>query len=81
MIYSIFRVEKTFNSLRKHAHVTFFLQVVKIENFLKIISYIFLIFAQIIDCVYTLDPPRRGHSNEYQQSMFWSKIRKWVYLC
>ena len=37
---------------------------------------IFLIFAQNIDCGYTLDPPRRGGSNEYPQSMLWRKIRK-----
>ena len=37
---------------------------------------IFLIFAQNIDCGYTLEPPRRGGSNEYPQSMFWSKISK-----
>ena len=37
---------------------------------------IFLIFAQNIDCGYTLVPPRRGGSNEYPQSMFWSKNKK-----
>ena len=37
---------------------------------------IFLIFAQNIDCGYTLEPPRRGGSNEYPQSMFWSKTKK-----
>ena len=26
-----------------------------------------------MDCGYTLEPPRRGGSNEYPQSMFWSK--------
>ena len=31
---------------------------------------IFLIFAQNIDCGYTLEPPQRGGSNEYPQSMF-----------
>ena len=30
----------------------------------------FLIFAQNIDCGHSLEPPRRGGSNEYQQSMF-----------
>ena len=30
---------------------------------------IFLIFAQNIYCGYTLEPPRRGGSNEYSQSM------------
>ena len=37
---------------------------------------IFLIFAQNIDCGHTLEPPRRGGSNEYPQSMFWSKNKK-----
>ena len=37
---------------------------------------IFLIFAENIDCGYTLEPPRRGGSNEYLQSMFWSKNKK-----
>ena len=31
---------------------------------------IFLILAQNIDCVYPLEPPRQGGSNEYPQSMF-----------
>ena len=31
---------------------------------------IFVIFAQNIDCLYSLEPPRRGGSNEYPQSMF-----------
>ena len=30
-------------------------------------------FAQNIDCGYMLEPPRRGGSNEYPQSMFWNK--------
>ena len=40
------------------------------------------IFAQNIDCGYTLEPPRpldqprRGGSNEYPHSMFWSKNKK-----
>ena len=36
----------------------------------------FLIFAQNIDCGYSLEPPRRGGSNEYPQYMFWSKNKK-----
>ena len=31
---------------------------------------IFHISAQNIDCVYSLEPPRRGVSNEYPQSVF-----------
>ena len=37
---------------------------------------IFLISAQNIDCGYSLEPPRRGGSNEYLQSIFWAEIRK-----
>ena len=33
-------------------------------------SDIFYISAQNIDCGYSLEPPRRGGSNEYPQSMF-----------
>ena len=40
---------------------------------------IFLISAQNIDCGYSLEPPRRGGSNEYPQSMFWAEIRKIMY--
>ena len=35
-----------------------------------------LISAQNIDCGYSLDPPRRGGSNEYPESMFIAEIRK-----
>ena len=61
-------------SLRKHAHMIYskFFRS-KIDNFQTKIFDIFLIFAQNIDCGYTLEPPRRGGSNEYPQSMFWSK--------
>ena len=51
-------------------------KVVKNENFHGIFFFIFLIFAQNIECGYTLEPPRRGGSNEYPQSMFWSKNKK-----
>ena len=51
-------------------------KVVKNGNFLLKKFDIFLIFAQNIDCGYTLEPPRRGGSNEYPQSMFWSKNKK-----
>ena len=48
----------------------------KIENFQPKKFDIFLIFAQNIDCGYKLEPPHRGGSNEYPQSMFWSKNKK-----
>ena len=42
----------------------------KNDNFhLKMCDY-FLIFAQNIDCGYTLEPPQLDGSNEYPQSMF-----------
>ena len=44
--------------------------VVKNENFHWKNFDIFLIFAQNIDCGYSLEPPRRGGSNVYPQSMF-----------
>ena len=41
---------------------------------------IFLIFAQNIDCGYTLEPPQRGGSNEYPQSIcFGAKNKKNMY--
>ena len=46
-------------------------KVVKNENFQWKFFDIFLIFAQNIDCGYTLEPPRR-----YPQSMFRSKNKK-----
>ena len=48
----------------------------KIGNFQLKNLNIFLIFAQNIDCGYTLEPPRQGGSNEYPQSMFWNKNKK-----
>ena len=39
-------------------------------------SDIFHIFAQNIDCVYSLEPPRRGGSNEYPQSIILSRNKK-----
>ena len=40
-----------------------------IENF-QIKILIFLYFCSNIDCGYSLEPPRRGGSNEYPQPMF-----------
>ena len=51
----------------------------KNENFQIKKSNIFQMSAQIIDCGHSLEPPRRGGSNEYPQSMFVSKIRKIMY--
>ena len=35
----------------------------------------FLFLLKNIDCGYSLEPPRRGGSNVYPQSMFLAKIR------
>ena len=70
-------------SLRKHAHAIYrkFFGCEN-ENFHWKIFEFFVIFAQNINCVYTFEPHRRGGSNEYPQSMFWSKNNeKYVYTC
>ena len=36
----------------------------------------FLFLLKNIDCGYTLEPLRRGGSNEYPQFIFWSKNKK-----
>ena len=70
-------------TLRKHAYSNILkisppktqnLQIKKSDNF--------HISAQNIDCGYSFEPPRRGGSNEYPQSMFLSRDKKNnVYPC
>ena len=70
-------------SLRKHAYsnILNFLPP-KNENFQMKNTDNFPISAQNIDCGYSLEPPRRGGSNEYPQSMFLSRDKKNnVYPC
>ena len=53
------------------------LKIFEIKN-----SDIFHISAQNVDCGSSLEPPRRGGSNEYRQSMFLSRYKKNnVYPC
>ena len=40
------------------------------------VNLFFLFLLQNIDCGYSLEPPRRGGSNVYPQSMFLSKNKK-----
>ena len=71
------RIQRISNALRKHAYsnILKILQPKK-ENFSdKILSY-FHISAQNIDCENSLEPPRRGSSNEYPQSMFLRRNKK-----
>ena len=58
-------------SLRKHAYSNI-LKILppKNENFQMKNSDIFHISAQNIHCGFSLEPPQRGGSNEYPQSMF-----------
>ena len=67
-------------SLRKHAYSNILKSLPpKNENFQIKNLDIFHTSAQNIDCGYSLEPHRRGGSNEYQQSMFCcSKHRLWV---
>ena len=50
------------------------MKILQIKN-----SDIFHISAQNIDWGYSLEPPQRGGSNEYPQSMFRAEIRKIMY--
>ena len=72
--------------LGKTSHITKTSLFKYIENFTNKIwkknhknSDIFHISAQNIDCGYSLEPPRRGGSNEYPQSMFLSRNKKIMY--
>ena len=38
------------------------------------VKIIFIFLHKNIDCGYSLEPPRRGGSNEYPQSMFCAEI-------
>ena len=69
--------------LRKHAYSnTLKILPPKNDKFSDKNSDIFNISAQNIDCEYSLEPPRRGGSNEYPQSMFLSSNNKNnVYPC
>ena len=51
-------------------------QFQKTENFQIKNSDSSHVSAQNIDCGYSLEPPRRGGSNEYPQSVFLSRNKK-----
>ena len=73
----VMQKKDTSQALRKHAYSSI-LKILppKNENF-QIKNYdIFHISTQNIDCGYSLEPPRRGGSNEYPQSMFLSRNKK-----
>ena len=70
-------------TLRKHAYSNILnILPLKTEIFQIKILIFFHISDQNIDCGYSLEPPRRGESNEYPQSMFLSRNKKNnVYPC
>ena len=70
-------------SLRKHTYSnTLKILQAKTENFQIKKSDILYISVQNIDFGYSLEPPRRGGSNEYPQSMFLSRnMKNNVYPC
>ena len=74
------RIERKFviwSPLWKHAYSNIKkISPPKPENFQVKNSDNFHISAQNIDCGYSLEPPRRGGSNEYPQSMFLSRNKK-----
>ena len=57
-------------SLRKPVHAIYSIVSAVIMKISRFFIIIFLILAQNRDCGYTLEPPLRGGSNEYPQSMF-----------
>ena len=60
-------------SLRKHTYSNILkISPPKTERY-QIKTDIFHISAQNVDCGYSLEPPRRGGSNEYPQFMFKQK--------
>ena len=66
-----------YHSLRKHAYSNILkISPPKTWKFSDENSDIFLNSAQNIDCGYSLEPPRRGGSNEYPQSMLLSRNMK-----
>ena len=51
----------------------------KNDNFQVKNCDIFLIFAENLDCGYSLEPPRSGGSNLYPQSMFRAKSQFFIW--
>ena len=75
---STWRCFGSFGALRKHAYSNILKNLQpKKRNFFQIKnSDIFHISAQNIDCGYSLEPPQRGGSNEYPQSMLFKPSKK-----
>ena len=69
-------------SSRKHAYIILTpklnpnFYIVKLSGVYRDIHYFFLFLFKNIYCGYSLEPPGRGGSNEFPQSMFWAEIWK-----
>ena len=74
---------RVFHLLWKHTYSNILkISPPKTESFQRKILIFFHISTQNIDCGYSLEPPRRGGSNGYPQSMFLSRNKKNnVYPC
>ena len=57
-----------FDPLKPHFYI--------VKRGLQGYTLFFLFLLKNIDCGYSLEPPRRGGSNEYPQSMYCAEIRK-----
>ena len=75
--YSLFFLFIHYENTPIQIYCKFHLQ--KTANFQMKNSDIFHISAQNIDCGYSLEPPRRGGSNEYDNLCFGAEIRKIMY--
>ena len=68
-------------ALRKHAYLNMFtMSPPKNSRFSDKNSAMFHISPQIIDCGYSLEPPRRGGSYEYPQSIFCNRTSESILL-
>ena len=76
-VYSVEWWPTSYNTLRKHAYSNILkISPPKTKSFqIKILIFLH-ISAQNIDYGYSLEPPHRGGSNEYPQSMFLSRNKK-----
>ena len=81
MISDIFGVRKMLSGQCHHENILYNFDPLKPHFYIVKLGFagvqvIFLISAQNMDCGYSLEPPRRGGSNEYPQSMLWAEIWK-----
>ena len=65
--------------ITKHAYLIFIPLNPTFLEFLMGFTGVYISFLKIIDCGYSLEPPRRGGSNEYPQSLFRAEIWKMSY--